>query len=121
MDGLADHGYPMKLVNTAAVPQYDGLKYGGDESDAHHLAHLMRLGILPEGYIYLREGRGVRDLLRQRFIFVRQSVSAMQRVQGAWARYTGQCLSANAFRQLTDHAIRQAFPDPCVRMAVCAQ
>jgi hypothetical protein len=47
VDGLADHGYPMKLVNTAAVPQYDGLKYSGDESDARHLAHLMRLGILP--------------------------------------------------------------------------
>lgn len=121
VDGLADHGYPMKLVNTAAIPQYAGLKYSGDESDARHLAHLMRLGILPEGYIYPREGRRVRDLLRQRFIFVHQSVSAMQRVQGAWARYTGQCLSANAFRQLTGPAMRQAFPDPCVRLAVRAQ
>ena len=121
VDGLADHGYPMRLVNTAAVPQYDGLKYSGDESDARHLAHLMRLGILPVGYIYPREGRAVRDLLRQRFIFVRQSVSAMQRVQGAWARYTGQCLSANAFRKLTDADLRKAFPDPCVRTSVCAQ
>src|SRR5574337_260 len=26
VDGLAEHGYRMHLVNTAAVPQYDGLK-----------------------------------------------------------------------------------------------
>ena len=45
VDGLTEHGYRMHLVNTAAVPQYDGLKYSGDESDARHLAHLMRLGI----------------------------------------------------------------------------
>ena len=121
VDGLAEHGYPMRLVHTAAVPQYDGLKYSGDESDARHLAHLMRLGILPEGYIYPREGRAVRDLLRQRFACVRQSVEVMQSVQSAWARHTGQCLSANAFRQLTDQTIRQTFPDRCVRMAVQAQ
>lgn len=121
VDGLTDHGYPMQLVNTTAVPQYDGLKYSGDESDARHLAHLMRLGILPVGYIYPREGRAVRDLLRQRCVFVHQSVSAMQRVQGAWARYTGQCLSADAFRKLTDEALRKALPDPCVRLSVGAQ
>ena len=75
----------MHLVNTAAVPQYDGLKYSGDESDARHLAHLMRLGILPEGYIYPRAERAVRDLLRRRFSFVRQNVSLLQSVQSAWA------------------------------------
>ena len=69
VDGLTEHSYPMHLVNTAAVPQYDGLKYSGDESDARHLAHLMRLGILPEGYIYPRDERAVRDLLRRRFRF----------------------------------------------------
>jgi len=46
---VAEYSYRMHLVNTAAVPQYDGLKYSGDESDARHLAHLLRLGILPEG------------------------------------------------------------------------
>jgi transposase len=61
VDGLAEHGYRMHLVNTAAVPQYAGLKYSGDVSDARHLAHLMRLGILPEGYIYPRGERNKGD------------------------------------------------------------
>ena len=46
-DGLLDHGYSLRLVNTAAVQQYSGLKYSDDRHDAFWLAHLMRLGILP--------------------------------------------------------------------------
>lgn len=51
VDGLMEAGYEVKLVNTAAVTVYSGLKYTSDEHDARHLAHLLRLGILPEGYI----------------------------------------------------------------------
>ena len=72
VDGLQDAGFALHLVNTAAVKQYDGLKYSGDFSDARHLAHLLRLGILPTGYIYPREERAVRDLLRKRGQLVRQ-------------------------------------------------
>ena len=77
VDGLTDHGYRLHLANTAAIPQYAGLKYSGDESDARHLAHLLRLGILPEGYIYPRKARAVRDLLRRRFQLVRMATGVM--------------------------------------------
>src|SRR6188768_723019 len=87
--GLQAAGFTVHLVNTAAVKQYDGLKYSGDFSDARHLAHLLRLGILPVGYIYPRSERAVRDLLRRRFQLVRTSVRLIQSVQSAWARYTG--------------------------------
>ena len=52
VDGLMEAGYDVKLVNTAAVKIYDGLKYTADEHDARHLAHVLRLGILwaTEGY-----------------------------------------------------------------------
>ena len=36
VDGLMDHGYAARLVNTTAIPQYDGLKHGDDHSDALH-------------------------------------------------------------------------------------
>ena len=71
VDGLLDAGVDVRLVNTAAIPQYAGLKHGNDHTDARHLAHLLRLNLLPEGYIYPREQRGVRDLLRRRFLLVR--------------------------------------------------
>lgn len=51
VDGLMEQGYAVRLVNTVAVKVYDGRKFSGDEHDARHLAHLLRLGILPTGYI----------------------------------------------------------------------
>ena len=38
----------------------------------------MRLGILPTGYIYPREQRAVRDLLRKRSQLVRQRSAALR-------------------------------------------
>jgi transposase len=59
VDGLMEEGYEVHLVNTAAVQTYTGLKYTNDAHDARWLAHLLRLGILPTGYIYPKEERAV--------------------------------------------------------------
>jgi hypothetical protein len=45
-------------------------KYSGDFADAAYLAHWLRLGLLPEGYIFPRELRAVRDLARKRMQLV---------------------------------------------------
>lgn len=66
VDGLMEAGYRVHLANTAAIVQYEGLKFSNDDSDACWLAKLLRLGLLPEGYIYPKEERAVRDLLRKR-------------------------------------------------------
>jgi transposase len=66
VDGLMDNGYKVHLANPAAIKQYEGLKFTDDKSDARWLAHLLRLGILPTGYIYPKADRPVRDLLRKR-------------------------------------------------------
>ena len=44
-------GFDVRLANTIALKQYSGLKYTDDKTDARYLAHVLRLGILPEGYI----------------------------------------------------------------------
>jgi len=51
VDGLQKAGYRVLLANVAAIKQYEGLKHRGDESDARHLAHLLRLGLLAQGHI----------------------------------------------------------------------
>jgi transposase len=72
VDGLMEAGYRVHLAHPAAIQQYNGLKYTDDHSDARWLAHLLRLGVLPEGYIYPKAERAVRDLLRKRAHLVRQ-------------------------------------------------
>lgn len=94
VDGLMAAGYKVHLVNTAAVKTYDGLKFTDDEDDARHLAHLLRLGILPEGYIYPKEQRGVRDLLRKRSQLVRQRTAQILSVKNLAQRNVGRVLSS---------------------------
>ena len=95
VDGLQAAGFTMHLVNTAAVKQYDGLKHAGDFSDARHLAHLLRLGILPVGYIDPREERAVRDLLRKRSQLVRQRSSQILSIENLLARNLGARATGN--------------------------
>lgn len=98
VDGLQEQGFDVQLVNTAAVKQYDGLKYIGDHQDAFHLAHLMRLGILPTGYIYPKAQRAVRDLLRRRMLLVRESSQQLISIQSQIWRSTGIRITSNQIR-----------------------
>lgn len=99
VDGLQARGYHVKLVNTSAVVQYDGWKYSGDHHDAFQLAHLMRLGILPAGYIYPKEQRAVRDLLRRRLSLVRMSSAQLIGVQSQLWRSTGVRIPSDTLRR----------------------
>jgi transposase len=62
VDGLREAGYRVHLAHTAAIKPYEGLKLSNDQVDARWLAHLLRLDILPEGYISPKGERAVRDL-----------------------------------------------------------
>lgn len=51
VDGLMEAGFKVHLANPAALQQYSGLKHTDDKTDARWLAHILRLGLLPEGYL----------------------------------------------------------------------
>jgi hypothetical protein len=57
VDTLGEAGYRVHLANSSAIQRYSGLKYTDDQQDAFWLAEMLRLGILPEGYIYPKEER----------------------------------------------------------------
>ncbi len=105
VDGLMEAGYEIKLVNTAAVKVYEGLKYTGDEHDARHLAHLLRLGVLPTGHIHPKEDRAVRDLLRKRGQLVRYRTMQILSIQGIISRNNGHGISSDEIRDLDDGEI----------------
>ena len=111
VDGLMDAGYRLHLANPAAIQQYSGLKYTNDHSDARWLAHMLRLGVLPEGYIYPKAQRPVRDLLRKRKYLVEQQSSHVLSGQNIILRNTGSCLSANRIKQLSRADVETLLPD----------
>jgi transposase len=105
VDGLMEAGFPVQLAHTSALPQYEGLKYTNDFSDARQLAHLLRLGILPTGYIYPKAERALRDLLRRRLLLVRQKTMHHLSLQSLIARHSGQRLNAYQIKTLSQPQI----------------
>ena len=120
VDGLMAEGYKLHLANTAAIQQYEGLKYTDDHSDARWLAHLLRLDVLPEGHIYPRADRPVRDLLRKRSQMVRQRTTNLLSIQNLLTRNTGSSLSANRVKGLDVQQVDQLLPDGELALAVKA-
>lgn len=112
VDGLMDTGYSVHLAHAPALPQYSGLKHIDDQHDAQWLAHLLRLGLLPTGYIYPKAERAVRDLLRKRSQLVRHKTMVVLSLQSLLTRLTGTRLSLPRLRQLTPESVRALVPFP---------
>jgi transposase len=100
VDQLINDGYRVHLANPAAIRQYEGLKYSGDFTDAAHLAQLLRLGLLPEGYIYPAEERPVRDLSRKRIQLVQCRTAQILAIENLFSRHTGGQMQAERVKHL---------------------
>ncbi len=120
VDGLEAEGYRMHLVNTLAAQQYKGLKYTDDKTDARWLAHMLRLGILPTGWIYPKKQRAVRDLLRRRSQLVRQRTASRLGLRNVLERTTARRLTANALKKLTAKDLSRWIEDLNVRLSMGA-
>ncbi len=108
VDGLMDAGYQcVHLANPSAVKQYEGLKHSDDQHDSFFLAQMLILGILPQGYIYPREDRPVRDLARKRLFLVRHKTSHVLSLQSLITRCSGQRVSANEIKKFSAEDLQQ--------------
>jgi transposase len=120
VDGLMERGHRVHLANTAAIQQYNGLKYTDDHSDARWLAHILRLGVLPQGYIYPKQERAVRDLLRKRSQLVHQRTANLLSIQSQVTRNTGSSISANRIKALAVQEVDELLPNGDLALAVKA-
>ena len=109
VDGLEENGYKVHLANPAAIQTYSGLKHTNDKWDAFWLAHLLRLELLQEGYIYPKEQRAVRDLLRRRLMFVRQRTAQILSLQSMITRNRGDNYPGSSIKKFREEFIDQLF------------
>ena len=118
VDGLQAHGYKLHLANPSAIKQYEGLKHTDDKWDSFWLAHMLRLNILPEGYIYPKDKRPVRDLLRRRLLFVRHRTAQILSLQSSITRNLGYKMSARDIKKFDKPDADTLFKDPfCILAA----
>ena len=109
VDGLQENGYQVHLANPSAIKQYEGLKHTDDKWDSFWLAHIYRLDILAEGYIYPKQQRAVRDLLRRRLLFVRHRTAHILSLQSMISRNLGFKMSNNELKKLKPQDIEALF------------
>jgi transposase len=105
VDGLMGEGYRVHLANPSAIQQYEGLKHSDDKHDAFWLAEMLRLGILPEGYIYPKEERPVRDLLRKRGHLMRLRTSMLISLENIISRNCGRKVNASDVKGLREDRV----------------
>jgi transposase len=79
---------------------------------------VLRLGVLPQGYIYPKADRAVRDVLRKRSHLVRQHTATVLSVQNILARNTGLRFSATRIHEFTKADLEGLLPEPNQVLAV---
>ncbi len=119
-DGLGEAGYPVRLAHVAAVEKYKEGKHQNDATDAFLLTDLMRIDKLPTGYIYPKETRGLRDLLRQRSRLVRSRSANLQSVGTIFARTLGRRVLRDDLYQFSEEEIVGCLGDPNISDAALA-
>lgn len=105
VDGLMEHGFRVHLANPCAIQKYSGLKHANDVHDAFWLAEQLRLGVLPQGYIYPSQERPVRDLLRKRGHLVKIRTSLINSLQNIISRNCGADLSSRDIKRVRENRV----------------
>jgi transposase len=118
VDGLMEAGYDVRLVHTSGATNFSGMKYTDDKHDARWIAHMLVLGILPEGHIMPPEGRSLRDLLRRRSFLVQKRTALLLSVKTVFTRSTGNQLPAKEIKDLDRDAIQAAIGDDLVAESI---
>ena len=120
VDGLQESGLPVRLANPAVMTKYSGIKYTDDKSDALWLAEMLRLGILPEGYIFPKQIRPVRDMLRRRMLLVRQRTQTLMSLQSMITRNKAKTISCSTLKRWTLKDVNGCFEDIYLRQTACS-
>lgn len=118
VDGLRSQGCDVRLANPAKMDQYKGLKVGDDVSDARWIAEQMRLGILPESYVYPAEVRPIRDALRRRMLIVRQRTQTLLSLESLFARHGLRCPGVAELKGWTGVEVERLKLDAFTRLQV---
>jgi hypothetical protein len=81
---------------------------------------LLRLEILPSGYICPPAARAVRDLARKRMQLVRSRTAQILSVENMLSRQTGAGMRSRAVQRLTAQAVEGFGFNPEVEQSMCA-
>ncbi|HBH35901.1 MAG TPA: hypothetical protein DDW45_05880 [Gammaproteobacteria bacterium] len=95
-----------------------GGKAKNDKIDSHKIAVLMRGGMFPEAYVYPREMRGTRDLMRRRMHLMRKRSELLAHVHNTNSQYNLPEIKKNLRYAFNREGIAERFSDPSVQKSI---
>ena len=116
IDGLHEHGYDVTLAHSLGLSLISGSKVKTDRRDAVALARLLRIGEVPIAYIYPRQTRSLRDLIRQRTSVVALRAREYAGIRRILYQHGLHDHSRNSVVQTTADELDRIFGDPRVRL-----
>ena len=120
VDGLMEAGYQLHLAHPSAMAQYSGMKHRDDKDDAFWLAQMLSMDILPTGYIYPKDVRPVRDMLRKRSMLVKQRTANLTSLQSMINRWYGVKISSmNLKKPMQDNGWQEQHSQLFHHLLIC--
>lgn len=107
VDGLREAGYRVRLAHPPAIEGNSGKKRTDDYKDAFNLAHLLRVNNFTDAYIYPKEHRPLRDLLRKRSFLVKTKTQYMLNFSNLVNRNLGISIGSNQVKKLSDQDLEE--------------
>jgi transposase len=95
-----------------------GGKAKNDKIDALKIASLLRGGMIPMAYVYPRDMRSTRDLLRRRLYLVRKRGQLLAHIQNTHHQYNLPGPSRKILYKVNRDGLVERFADPAVRRSI---
>lgn len=112
VDGLQEQGITVSLAHTLYLKAIAYAKVKTDKVDAYTLAQLIRLNMLPEAYIYPKETRPARDLLRRRMYLVNLRSSQLHSMGLLMLKKNIHGYDRNRLKKVSLAQLKEMFPNP---------
>ncbi|MBZ5637585.1 MAG: IS110 family transposase [Acidobacteriia bacterium] len=109
---------PFVLGHALYMKAIHGGKAKNDRIDAHKIAALLRGGMLPQAYVYPREMRATRDLLRRRLYLVRKRGLLLAHIQNTNHQYNLPAIPEKLNYPSHRIGFTDRFTDPCLRKSM---
>jgi len=119
-DVCAREGIEFVLGHALYMRAIHGAKVKNDRVDSHKIAALLRSGMFPMAYVYPREMRATRDLLRRRTYFVRRRADLLAHIQNTRHQYNLPDFESTISRKANRDGLAEHFPDPAVQESIHA-
>ena len=114
-DWCREENIPFVLGHALYMKAVHGGKAKNDRIDSEKIARLLRGGNFPLAYVYPKEMRGTRDLLRRRTFFVRRRGELLAHVQNTYTQYNIRTTSGGGRDRLREEDPTAPFADESVK------